>query len=183
MTEIIPSINQTKDWRKSCEWYKDGRRNECEVFQRKSVEKITGLMCVKTTTRINLRTGEMRENASPLTHNDGFDWSEDFDGKMTNLDGANIWVNLKMVCNSGGSQTRSLREVYHFVEGQLRVLAETNDTPTPMFVNILDGNESHKHSDKFRHLIASVPNAVRENIFVGDMCEFQQWWSDKMQCI
>ena len=128
--------------------------------------------------RINLRTGEMRENSRPLNQIDGFDWTEDFDGKIVKVDGTNVWINLKMVCNAGGAQTRSLREVYHFVEGQLRVLSE-QPTPKSLFVNILDGNESHKHKSKFRHLLeSSGAPTYRSNIFVGDMCEFREWWRE-----
>ena len=37
---LISSEFQTKDWRKSQKWYIDGRRNECEIYQKKEIEKI-----------------------------------------------------------------------------------------------------------------------------------------------
>lgn len=32
--EIIKGSNQTKEWRKSCSWYKNGKSNECENYQK-----------------------------------------------------------------------------------------------------------------------------------------------------
>lgn len=49
-----------------------------------------------------------------------------------------IYFNLKFVCDSGGAQTRTLREVYHFIESQMRYLINSN-TDNVYFINILDG--------------------------------------------
>ena len=39
---IIPASNyQTKSWRKSQKWYKNGKYNECEKYQIKLIEKIS----------------------------------------------------------------------------------------------------------------------------------------------
>ena len=32
--EITPSILQTKQWRTNCSWYRGGKHNECEIYQR-----------------------------------------------------------------------------------------------------------------------------------------------------
>ena len=45
--------------------------------------------------------------------------------------------NLKMICGSGGDQTRALREVYHFISAQQRYLNEEQSSKL-FFVNILD---------------------------------------------
>ena len=34
-----PSHLQTKEWRRSQPWYRDGKRNECEIYQREQIEK------------------------------------------------------------------------------------------------------------------------------------------------
>ena len=48
------------------------------------------------------------------------EWSENFDGKIINR--SNIfYFNLKFVCDCGGSQTRTLREVYHFIKYQIKL--------------------------------------------------------------
>ena len=147
-----PSSIQTKDWRKKQRWYLDGKRNECELYQRNKIEEITGLKCAKTSERINIYTYEMRPYTNPMVSNDGFEWSEDFDGKIIRGNSI-VFVNLKMVCDSGGAQTRSLREVYHFIYSQIQYIHNNPQATNVYFVNILDGNESHKHQSKYTYLL------------------------------
>ena len=38
----IPKSNEhTKQWRKNTDWYINGKKNECEIYQRNNVENIT----------------------------------------------------------------------------------------------------------------------------------------------
>ena len=172
---IIQSKNQTKDWRKSQSWYKGGKSNECEIYQRDLIKQITGKDCPKTNMRINLRTLELVENSSPLQHPDGFDWTEDFDGRQPNNQ-TELYYNLKMICDSGGAQTRSLREVYHFVEAQMKYLLKYPETSI-YFINILDGDTSYSQKEKFQYLLDLPEYAtVRDRIFVDDMFMFQYWY-------
>lgn len=99
-----------------------------------------------------------------------FEWSENFDGVIQKTDTI-LYINLKMVCENGGAQTRSLREVYHFVSAQIRYLENTN--ATYYFVNILDGEYSFKHMSKFTYL------NKHPHIFCGDMYQFQKWYKMK----
>jgi hypothetical protein len=179
----VPSNLQTKDWRKEQSWWKGGKKNECELLQRMQVEQITGKACPKTITRINKRTHQMQELSNPLTRNDGFDWTEDFDGKQEVI-GKNgsvhdMFYNFKMVCDAGGAQTRSLREVHSFVEAQMQVLLLGNH-PNAYFINILDGDQSHLRKEQFNHLV-QLPeySNVKEKIFVDDMCAFKSWYETR----
>jgi hypothetical protein len=173
---ITISRDQTKDWRKSQSWYKGGKSNECEIYQREQITNITKTECPKTNMRINIRTLELKENSSPLLLNDGFDWSEDFDGKQT-LGNIQLYYNLKMICDSGGAQTRSLREVYHFIEAQMKYLLNNPDNQL-YFINILDGNTSYSQKNKFTYLLSLPEYAVVSNkIFVDDMFHFQDWYN------
>jgi hypothetical protein len=178
--EPVPSCLQTKDWRKEQPWYKGGKSNECELLQRSQIEHMTGKSCPKTIMRINKRTRQMQELSNPLTRNDGFDWTEDFDGKqeLVGKDGSahDLFYNFKMVCDAGGAQTRSLREVHSFVEAQMQVLLLGNH-PNAYFINILDGDQSHSRKEQFNHLV-QLPeySNVREKIFVDDMCAFKDWF-------
>lgn len=173
---ITQSACQTKDWRKNSSWYIDGKHNECELYQRNLVEKITNQTCNKTNYRINLLTKEFLELRCPLKNESGFEWSENFDG-VVNKENLLFYINLKMICDEGGSQTRSLREVYHFVNSQLEIIYLQN-TNNIYFVNILDGDTSHKNNNKFKYLLnkTSFEN-VKKYVFVGDMYEFHIWWS------
>ena len=47
--QYVPGELQTKDWRKAQDWYIDGKRNECELFQRKQLETMLGVECAKRT--------------------------------------------------------------------------------------------------------------------------------------
>lgn len=60
---LIPSSQyQSKEWRKSRDWYINGKKNECELYQRHIVNKIIKpFTCTKTNVRINTRTYELTE--------------------------------------------------------------------------------------------------------------------------
>lgn len=176
----VPSNVQTKDWRKDQPWYKGGKSNECELLQRSQIEQMTGKCCPKTTIRINKRTSQMQELSNPLTRSDGFDWTEDFDGKqeLVGKDGLmhELFYNFKMVCDAGGAQTRTLREVHSFVEAQMQVLLLGNH-PNAHFINILDGDQSYARKEQFNHLVGLPEYSnIREKIFVDDMCTFKAWF-------
>lgn len=172
---VIRGVEMNKEWRQT----KFGRiaggagSREMEIYQRKMVEEGTGAPCVKTNMRINLRTSSLIEIAHPNTRQDGFDYSEDFDGKQV-FDTMVGFLNFKSIASSGGAQTRSLREVYWFVEGQLNVL-KTGMTNV-YFANILDGDEPANHMDKFKNLLG-LPEfeSVRHSVYVGDLYGYFDW--------
>lgn len=105
---------------------------------------------------------------------DCFEITENFDGEIKTCD--NIFLfNLKMVCCSGGSQTRTLREVYHFISTQLENLLKYKPK---YFINILDGDESFKNRNKFDYLLNKEKyKEVKQYMFVGDMEEFKNYWN------
>jgi hypothetical protein len=175
---IISSEFQTKDWRKQQPWYKIGKSNECENYQRNQIQQITGKECPKTPLRINKRTLQMQPLSNPLTRPDGFDWTEDFDGMQTTM-GHDLLYNLKMVCDAGGAQTRSLREVHSFIEAQLQ-LSLIQPHEKIYFINILDGDQSHIRKKQFNHLL-NLPEyaTVKEKVFVDDLVAFQVWYESK----
>lgn len=159
---ITPSRLQTKVWRTSQPWYVGGKSNECELYQRRIVEEITRMPCEKTSTRINVRANRLEDVRCPMKMPNGFDYTEDFDGRQGNL-----LYNFKVVCGKGGAQTRSLREVYHFVEAQIKL-----DHKTKFFFNILDGDCSYDSMKHFKYLLEQHNNP--DNIFVGDMDQFMK---------
>lgn len=162
---------------KKQDWYKNGKSNECEKYQRNIVENITNAICKKTNTRINIHTYELKDITCPLKTDDGFDWTENFDG-FQQIRGNNIYYNLKMVCDAGGAQTRTLREVHHFIKAQLENTLQ-NVIQDTYFVNILDGDESFRHSGKFQKLKNNEKyHSIKSYVFVGDTHEFKKWWSN-----
>ncbi len=106
---IEPSNNQTKEWRCNQPWYLNGKHNECEKYQISLIEEITGVKVNKTNKRINLITNKLEDVKKKINI---LEWTENFDGYQLN-NGKTICYNLKMICGSGGCQTRALREVYH----------------------------------------------------------------------
>lgn len=120
---LIPSAYyQTKMWRLNQLWYKNGKINECEKYQISLIEKILKLKIVKTYERINIETNEILNISNKsLNNSNGYEFTENFDGKI--IKDCNIYYfNLKFVCDNGGAQTRTLREVYHFIKYQLYYL-------------------------------------------------------------
>jgi hypothetical protein len=177
--QYIPGELQTKDWRKAQNWYIDGKRNECELFQRKQLETMLGVECVKTNLRFNTETYGLHTMTRPLDLENGFEWTEDFDG-LSIIGDKKLYFNLKFICDAGGAQTRSLREVYHFTKCQLEYLynEETSDPKNVYFINILDGNTAMKHLSKFQFLINKEKyHSSRDNIFIGDMYTFNTWYT------
>jgi len=144
--EIISSELQTKEWRKSQKWYKNGKSNECEKYQMKILEENIKDKIDKTNDRIYMTTNEIKSNRNPNRDNDGFEYTE----------------------NGGGAQTRTLREVYHFIKYQTKYLEKFN-TKNIYFINILDGYGCYHHREKFNYLINKN---TKDYIFIGDMKEF-----------
>ena len=174
MLNITISKDQTKQWRQTQDWWKGGRKNECELYQRGLIERITGNTCHKTNERLHTNNYQLACKSQPLKCDDGMEWTEDFDGKMS-VDDQTYYFNFKMICSSGGAQTRSLREVYHFVEAQQANLLAFPDA-NRFFINILDGDECFRSMRFFKYLLKNKPT---KHIFVGDLHTFQTWWSNR----
>lgn len=145
-----------------------------EEYQRSTIEELTGFPCAKTIMRINLRTSEMKALSTPNTKCDGFDYSENFDGLQVSC-GKIIYINLKCIVGSGGAQTRSLREVYWFINSQLDVLVADKDV---YFANILDGDEAYSVMDKYQYLFTLNPDyeQVKNRIYIGDLKGYIAWF-------
>ena len=171
---LIPSsFYQTKDWRKNRKWYKNGKSNECEKYQINLIEQIITLKLMKTNDRINMENIEIISKKNPMINTDGYEWSENFDGIIINNNNK-YYFNLKFVCDSGGAQTRTLREVYHFIKYQMEYLIKFN-TSNIYFINVLDGDTSYNNMDKFKFLISKEKyKQVIKYVFVGSLCNFQE---------
>jgi hypothetical protein len=167
---IIDSKLQSKEWRIDQNWYKNGKHNECEIYQRNLIEHITTYKCYKTNYRIKMDSLELIEKLYPLKEEDGFEYTENFDGRI-DLNNNIYYFNLKFVCDSGGAQTRTLREVYHFIKTQFKILNKYNSNHI-YFINILDGNTSFNNMEKFNYLMKEH----NKYIYIGDMYNFQIWW-------
>jgi hypothetical protein len=177
---LIPSsYYQTKIWRKNRIWYINGRYNECEKYQINLIEDIIKIKLIKTNDRINIENYEIIDKRNPIVNKDGYEWSENFDGKL--IKNNNIYYfNLKFVCDSGGAQTRTLREVYHFVKYQLEYLIKFNKNNI-YFINILDGNTSYNNINKFKFLIDKEKyKHIIDYIFVGSLYDFQKLYIIKI---
>ena len=170
---VVPSKLQTKTWRKNSDWYRNGHYNECELYQVRILNKIVNNNTTKTNERINIETYDIESVRSPLTTIDGFEWTENFDRFLVNNNN-NYYFNIKFICDSGGSQTRALREVYHFISYQIKHIIKYKKNNT-YFINILDGDCSHKYNDKFKFLINKNKD-ISKYFYVGDSYNFRNWW-------
>jgi hypothetical protein len=146
-----------------------------EVYQRRQIECGTGTKCHTTYTRINKRTCEMRDIAHPMKQDDGFDYTENFDGKQVFSENT-VMINLKSVVGKGGSQTRTPRdECYPFIDAQLKYILQSNST-NYFFANIFDGDEAASKMRMFLYLL-ELPeySAVKKYVYVGDLRGYFDW--------
>ena len=145
------------------------KKTECEIYQRSIIiEAFTKLKCHKNEVRLHDKHGLLVVK-NPCKHDDGFEYTENFDGVQVYQDKL-YFYNLKMVCDRGGAQTRSLKLVYSFIKEQLTFL-EHNPSIKIYFINILDGDESFRCMKKFNHLLEKH-SSVKNNIFCGDLITF-----------
>jgi hypothetical protein len=159
---MISSKHQTKQWRCSQRWHTTGKRNECENYQIRSMMKYFHYIH-KTQERINLETKKIKSIRYPFSDDEyAFEWTENFDGKCNFMQKI-IYFNFKFVVNSGGAQTRTLRENYHFIKNQPMI---TN----VIYINILDGDESYKRIKHFRKFCTLQK-------YVGDSYNFPSWYA------
>ena len=108
-----------------------------------------------------------------MKQSDGYEYTENFDGLLIK-NRNNYYFNLKFICDKGGAQTRSLKEVYHFIRCQMEYLIKFNTNNT-YFINILDGDESYRNSDKFLYLLNEEEyKEVKKYVFIGSLYEFQK---------
>lgn len=173
---LIPSsYYQTKEWRKNRKWYKTGKSNECEKYQINLIEKIITNKLIKTNDRLNIETIKIINKKHPMLNNDGYEYTENFDGQIIKNNNT-YYFNLKFVCDSGGAQTRTLREVYYFIKYQMEYLVKLNKINiNTYFINILDGDTSYNSMNKFKFLINKEKyKNITKNIFVGSLYDFQK---------
>ena len=146
-----------------------------EEYQREQIVRGTGRPCNTTQTRIHWRKHEMIEISQPMRNENGFDYTENFDGKQI-YSRWTVWVNLKSVVGKGGSQTRTLRdECYRFVNAQLDYLLHSKKTDC-YFANIFDGDEAYEKR-KMLHYLLALPeySAVQTYVYVGDLKGYFPW--------
>lgn len=149
-----------------------------EAYQRAQIVAGTGLPCPKSPMRLNWRAGTLISSVRPMTSDDGFDLTENFDGVQTTASGNLVYVNLKCVVGKGGSQTRTLRdECYHMVEAQLRFMTGKQEGNI-WFANVFDGDEADRCMPKFRYLLAQPEYAKAfSRVFVGNLEEYIAWFA------
>lgn len=149
-----------------------------ENFQREFIIRETGVDCRKVKTRINLRTNQLKDVSTPNKNDDGFDYTENFDG-IQEYDNVKIYVNLKNVVGKGGSQTRTLREVYWFIQGQLNVLRSLDEKEDTYFVNVIDGDVCDASMKHFNYLcnLDEYKN-INKKIFVGNSKNYVKWFKN-----
>lgn len=175
---LIPKANyQTKIWRMRQRWYNNGKRNECEVYQKTKINLITNQNIGITHDRIKMDIVAIINIKYPLRYNDGYEYTENFDGLQI-INGYKIYYNLKFVCDKGGAQTRTLRNVYEFIRYQQKILAVNANI---LFINILDGDSCFDAMDKFQYLISNKTYAdIKKYIFIGNMYDFQIFWKTRL---
>ena len=173
--DIVPGHKMTKEWRK--EVIAGGASMggavsaKAERWQRMCLERITGRLCEKTNLRLNLATSMLKTVSRPSKEPDEFEWTEDFDGQFY-VEGIRYLVNFKMIVGTGGAQTRSMREVYHFIKCQEAYLLSSGDRNT-VFLNVLDGDSVGAKMNVMRKACSDERS---RKIFIGDTHQISKIW-------
>lgn len=108
-----------------------------------------------------------------MINNDGYEWTENFDG-LVDKNNNKYYFNLKFVCDSGGAQTRTLREVYHFIKHQMDYLIKCNINNI-YFYNILDGDTCFNNMNKFKFLLNKEKyKKIVKYMFIGSLYDFER---------
>lgn len=102
---------------------------------------------------------------------DCFEYTENFDGYCI-FNNKNLYFNLKFITDAGGSQTRSITQVYHFIKIQNQFIKNKENL---FFINILDGNCCFNN---IKYLKFLNPD---KNIFIGSTFEFQTFLTENLQ--
>jgi hypothetical protein len=176
-TDIVNGSQVTKEYRQILHGKVAGgagSRNP-EEYQRQKIIEGTNVSCPTTKTRINKRTNVMEDISHPMKKDNGYDYTENFDGLQI-FDTKKIYVNLKSVVGKGGTQTRTLRdECYPFIEAQLNFLIKSSPDDI-YFANIFDGDEASDNMSKFHYLCnLSEYFGVRGRVYVGDLQGYFGW--------
>ncbi len=176
---IVPSFYHTKNWRKNQKWYINGKHNECEIYQLAVIRKLFNMTnknfsITKTNERINFENNSIVNVSNVFDSKNPFALTENFDCKIVIFD-KEYYFNLKFVVGCGGIQTRSLREVYHFIIAQFEYKLKYDNEK--YIFNILDGDECHKKI-KYLKIISSFKKyePIKDYIFIGDMFDFQKYY-------
>ena len=144
-----------------------------ENFQRLLIQTGTRKICDKSDhIRINKLTLTLEKKSNPFKDKIGFEYTEDFDGVQTYND-KKIYFNFKFTVGQGGSQLRTLKDVYSFIETQLKLFKNKNI----YFANILDGDIYFSHKLQFDYLINEKykNSEMKSQIYVGDTKDFFNW--------
>ena len=172
---------QTKKWRQEQDWWFGGKVSECEKYQRRSLEKVIGQTVSKTNLRLHKRKHNMQDKRWPKNEKGGNSWTEDFDGMFV-IEKTRYLVDFKSTVESGGAQTRTIREgLAPFITAQLDYLVKHPEDTNTRFVNLLDGEILYKETrEAYETNKASLWDDfdlpeyknVKTYVYVGDTLNF-----------
>ena len=176
-SDLIPGAKMSKEWRKKV--IGEGKNmggatsSKVEKWQRLCLEKIVKQKVAKTNLRLNHSTKKLEVVPRPSTRPDEFEWTEDFDGEFY-IGKTRYLVNFKMIVGAGGAQTRSLREVYHFIKCQEAHVKKFNvHMKDTKFLNILDGDTL---GNKMAAMRLAQTKATVSQIYIGDTHALKKSW-------
>tara|TARA_R100000152_G_C6757431_1_gene181245 strand:+ start:398 stop:964 length:567 start_codon:yes stop_codon:yes gene_type:complete len=170
VTREIPYVFTKKSRQR---FVSEGRRsNEDERYQKWYLSKYLGLdIGGSTHLRCNLETGEIKKLTRVMHLPNCHRWTEDFDGAV---ESDNTLWSLKMIPESGGAQTRSIREVMHHIEACVKnIITQKSDNN---FIFVLDGAEILKYKDR---MIQLIPEEIKHRFIIGPVREVVDTYEDK----
>lgn len=85
--QIVPSMYHTKYWRRNQKWYKNGKHNECELYQLKCIDNLFNMtkkkiIKQKTNERLNFENNSLINISNVFNSINPFSFTENFDYKI-----------------------------------------------------------------------------------------------------
>ena len=175
-SHVAPATEQTPEWRESKFGSVAGGKGSMapEAYQKKTISEGTRIPCEKSShTRIDLERLEIVKMPKFIDNPRGLEFTEDFDAVQI-IGAKRIYINLKSISGTGGGQTRSVREIYWFIDGQLQIAPKY---PLYYFANILDGAQSPKYKKHFDYLMSKAQyEHNKKQIYIGDLKDYFAWF-------
>ena len=175
---IPPGRFWTKETRRAF-FGENGKSIRFEIWQRDMIEIYTRTSCHKSN---NIRIHEedytlcnpSNLGSKRLRYTENFDGIQEF-GENT------VYINLKMICESGGAQARSIKDVYGFVKSQMEFIDTIHNTGNIYFANILDGEYASSFYNEFELLITKdgLTDSYAQRIYVGDLKGYIEWLKER----
>ena len=159
----------TTSWCKKSKMFVSGDMKECMKYQKQTLEYITKHKLEESKDRISIIDNRLNEQTKDELDGN-FNYTNRFDLKL-NKGNYKYNFNLKFLLKYNKEILYEIKDEYNFIVRQAE--NKVNYVNNVKYINILAGDMSYEHIDKFRELLNSRRYKFAKNkVFVGSLYEF-----------